>query len=225
MEYPTSALLETTVPLPLLPEDRARADLYSLIGHCFLAPPDYSLLEQLASAEPIVSQHRTHPLDLAWEKLAQAASVMDAAAVADEYSRLFIDAGMPQVNPYGSRYLAGFLMEKPLAALRNDLSRLGLGRMEGSGELEDHLGALCETMRVLITGEITGQRQPLEVQKTFFERHIDPWWQDCLNDLRQAAGANFYRCIADFAEAFLLIEREAFELAVPARDVNRALNE
>ena len=48
--------------------------------------------------------------------------------------------------PYGSYYLTGFLHERPLARLRDDLATLGVERAEGNCEPEDHAGTLCEIM-------------------------------------------------------------------------------
>jgi TorA maturation chaperone TorD len=45
-------------------------------------------------------------------------------------SDLFIGVGRGELVPYGSYYLTGFLHEKPLARLRNDMSRLGIERRD-----------------------------------------------------------------------------------------------
>jgi TorA maturation chaperone TorD len=78
------------------------------------------------------------------------------------------------------------------------------------GEFEDHLAALCETMRVLITGAPGIARQPLDEQKRLFTAHIQPWYAACLADISAAEPANFYRVAAAFAGAFLAIEALAF---------------
>ena len=54
------------------------------------------------------------------------ASTLESAA--DEWDVLFGGVGKPEVFLYGSYHLAGFLNERPLAALREDLARLGLAR-------------------------------------------------------------------------------------------------
>jgi TorA maturation chaperone TorD len=197
-------------PLPLSGEDQARADLYALIARLLLAPPGAELLAGLAAADPILGTRDERPLEDAWEKLVLAAAVMDADAVSDEFAELFISTGTPQVNPYGSLYLAGYMNDKPLADLRADLARLRLARVPGVGEFEDHLGALCETMRVLVAGAPGVPRQPLASQRQFFETHVKPWYGACLDDLAKAQGANFYRLVSAFAAAFLAIEAEAF---------------
>jgi len=198
------------VALPLAPEDQARSDLYALAARLLLAPPDAALLAGLAAADPIESNGGDHALADAWEKLVLAASVMDADAVAEEFEGLFVSTGSPVLNPYGSLYLSGFMHDTPLAELRADLARFGIGRVRGVGESEDHLGALCETMRVLIAGGPGIRRQPLAQQKAFFEERIAPWYARCLADMRNAEGANFYRLIAAFVGALLAIEAEAF---------------
>lgn len=198
------------VSLPLRAEDQARADLYALAARLLLAPPDAALLAGLAMADPIQASGGDHALEDAWEKLVLAASVMDAGAVAEEFDALFVSSGTPALNPYGSLYLSGFMNDTPLAELRADLAAFGIGRVRGVGEFEDHLGALCETMRVLIAGGPGIRRQPLRVQKTFFEARIGRWYARCLADMAGAEGANFYRLVAGFASALLAIEAEAF---------------
>ncbi len=199
-----------TVALPLAAEDQARADLYALAASLLLAPPGGQLLAGLAAADPIQSSGAEHALADAWENLVLAASVMDAHAVAEEFDALFISSGTPALNPYGSLYLSGFMNDTPLAELRADLARFGIGRVRGAFESEDHLGALCETMRVLIAGGSGIRRQPLAEQKAFFEARIAPWYARCLADMRNAEGANFYRLIAAFVTALLAIEADAF---------------
>lgn len=202
-----------TVSMPVKPlsgEDQARADLYALLARLFLAPPDAALLDALAASEPILAQGGEIALEQAWERLAMASSVMDPHAVQDEFDALFVAIGTPLINPYGSRYIAGFINDTPLAELRTDLARLGLARVRGAGEFEDHIGALCETMRVLVGGAPGVRPQPVEQQRYFFEVHIAPWYERAMHDIAGAEGANYYRLVARLAEAFLAIEADAF---------------
>jgi TorA maturation chaperone TorD len=202
-------------------EDQARADFYALIARLMLAPPDTALLKALAEAEPIAADglaEAGRALEDAWQKLTQAASVMDFEAVAEEFSALFVSTGNPLINPNGSFYLAGHLNDFPLAELRQDLARLRIARVRGVGEFEDHLAALCETMRVLITGAPGIARQPLDEQKRLFVAHIQPWYAACLADISNAEAANFYRVVAGFAGAFLAIEALAFGMWEEGKD-------
>ena len=197
------------VSLALADEDQARADVYALLARLLLAPPDAALLTALGQADPITATGE-FALEDAWLALTQASSVMDAGFVANEFSALFESIGNPLINPNGSFYLTGHLNDGPLAALRQDLLRLGLARAPGVSDFEDHLGALCETMRVLIGGGKGIARRPLAVQKTFFETHIRPWYAACLADIDKQEAANFYRVVARVADAFLSIEAQAF---------------
>jgi TorA maturation chaperone TorD len=212
-EAPIDTSGVNAVAMPLPQEEQARADIYGLIARLLLAPPDDALLASLAGADAIVSADSEQPLDRAWTALSLVAGLIPADVVRDEFSDLFVSTSIPRINPYGSLYIAGFLHEKPLAALRTDLAQLGLARRPGAAETEDHLGALCETMRRMIAGGQGVARQPLPRQQEFFEVHIAPWSGICLNHLRQADGAQFYQRVADFADAFFNIERDAFEVA------------
>jgi TorA maturation chaperone TorD len=197
-----------TAPFPLSGEDQARADLYALLARLLLAAPDEALLADLAAADPICAE-RDSALEAAWHKLTLAAAITDAQAVADEFDALFVSVGTPRLNPYESRYLSGFLNDTPLATLRADLAELGLARARGVGDFEDHLGAMCETMRVLIAGGPGLARQPVLRQKWFFERHLAPWHARCLADIANVEESSFYRLVAGFAVAFFAIEAEA----------------
>jgi TorA maturation chaperone TorD len=208
-----------TISLPLSDEDQARADFYALIARLLLAPPDDALLAAVAAADPIAADgadEEGRALEDGWLALTQAAGVVDAAAVSEEFAALFISTGTPLLNPYGSFYLTGHLNDFPLAELRQDLGRLRIARARGVGEFEDHLGALCETMRVLITGAPGIARQPLLEQKRLFVTHIQPWYPACVADIAGAEPANFYRVVAAFAGAFLAVEAHAFKVWEPA---------
>jgi len=197
------------VPPPLAGEDQARADFYGLFAHLLLAAPDAALLTALAAADPVTAAGE-FALEDAWLKLTQAAAAVDAAAAADEFAAMFISTGTPLLNPYGSFYLTGHLNDAPLAGLRHDLARLGLARAPGVGESEDHLGTLCETMRVLIQGGPGMAPRGLDAQQAFFEAHLRPWYAACLADVAASPDANFYRVVAGVVDAFLSIEAQAF---------------
>ncbi len=196
--------------MPTSGEDQARADLYALLSRLLLAAPDAALLDALASSDPILAEGGDPALERAWDQLTVASGVMDAQVVHDEFGALFVSIGTPPVDPYGSRYLAGYMNDTPLAQLRADLAQLGLARIRGRGEFEDHLGALCETMRVLVAGAPGIRRQPLAMQRQFFDAHIGSWCMRALDDIANAEGANYYRLVARFAQAFLAIEAESF---------------
>lgn len=191
-------------------EDAARAHFYALIARLLGAAPDADLLARLAHADKIVDEDDGGALAQAWGRLCAAAAAIDADAVREEYEALFIGIGRPEVMLYGSYYLAGFLMEKPLAQLRDDLAKLGLARKAGVGESEDHVAALAEVMRFLITADLPASGDRLALQQRFFLRHIKPWYGKLCETVGAAQGADFYVAVVGFARVFLDIEAESF---------------
>ncbi|WP_194711119.1 TorD/DmsD family molecular chaperone [Noviherbaspirillum soli] len=191
-------------------EEQGRARFYTLLAMLLFVPPSSELLHALANADPIAGE--TGRLESAWEQLVLVAGIMDAEAVREEFDALFVSTGTPLINPHASLYLSGFMMDRPLAALRDTLRGLGVVRRAGASQLEDHLGSLFETMALLIA-----QGRPLTIQREVFDAYIGSWIERCLTDIREMPSANFYRKIADVIEAFYRIEVEAFELAPHAR--------
>jgi TorA maturation chaperone TorD len=207
------------VEAPLAPHEQGRADWYALLGALLLRAPQPALLEAIAAAPAVDGAvSREAALVRAWSTLAAAAGAIDPRDAGDEYAALFEDPAGARVNPYASLYRTGFLMEAPLAELRADLRTLGLVRRRRAAETEDHLGALCEVMRVLIAGMPGVARQPVSRQKAFFEHHLGPWYGACLADLRKADGADFYVHVANLAQAFFDVEAAAFAIEDPEPD-------
>ena len=186
-------------------EEQARACFYGLMATLLLAPPSAELLHALANADPIAGE--TGDLESAWEQLVLVAGIMDAEAVREEFDALFVSTGTPLINPHASLYLSGFMMDRPLAALRDALRELGLARQGSAVELEDHLGSLFETMALLIQ-----QGRDVRTQMAFFNEHIAGWADACLEDIRAADKANFYLHVAQLIQSFLFVERNAFEM-------------
>ena len=56
--------------------------------------------------------------------------------------------------PYSSYYLTGTLYGRPLARLRETLRLLGIEKVGGPSEPEDHAASLCEIMANFITGPL-----------------------------------------------------------------------
>jgi TorA maturation chaperone TorD len=188
-------------------EEAARADFYGLLASLFGAPPSQQLLDRIAAAD----RQAGGALDAAWSELVDAARRTDAATVRDEYESLFIGVGKPEVMLYGSYYLSGFLMEKPLVALRDDLAALGLRRPVTVAETEDHVAALCEVMRHLILSDDVVAAS-LASQKRFFGTHLQPWAETFCTTLEAHPQARFYAAAARLAHGFFDIEMQAFDL-------------
>lgn len=182
-------------------EDRARADVYALLGALLAAPPRERTLEMLRALPGADSEDGD--LTAAWAMLKQAADRAEAEALTSEYHDLFIGIGRGELVPYGSWYVTGFLMERPLAELRVDLARLGFERIEEVHEPEDHVAALCETMSLIANDDTV----PFEQQREFFRKHLEPWVGRFFADLQGAQSASFYRAVGLVGERFIQIEQ------------------
>ncbi|MCD0505993.1 TorD/DmsD family molecular chaperone [Bordetella petrii] len=204
--------MNATVPAASFPagldEDSARADIYGLLARLYYAPPSQALLQPLrdAPAAPPGSL-----LEASWNALAECARQMDTRAVQAEYDALFGGVGKPEVYLFASHYLAGFLNEKPLVALRGDLAALGLERDPSVSDTEDHIAYLCEIMRMLATGQ-HGQGISLDQQKAFFRTHLHPWIDDLCSAIIAQPAARFYAGLAEVTRDFANIEAQGFDM-------------
>lgn len=189
-------------------EEAARADLYGLLATLFYAPPPQTLLDTIAAAQ----SGGDGVLERAWAELALACKNAQAETAREEYEQLFIGTGKPEVMLYGSYYLSGFLMEKPLAALRADLEQLGLERAAAVTESEDHLATLCEVMRYLIASDDALQAN-IAAQKTFFTTHMQAWVFDACTAINASSHARLYAAVANLARTFFEVEMQAFDMA------------
>jgi TorA maturation chaperone TorD len=185
--------------------DAARAAEYRLLTRLLARAPDAEFLARLATLRADAS-----PLGLAHAALAEAAARITPDRLQREYFDLFIGLGRGELLPYGSYYLTGFLHERPLARLREDLKLLGIERTEGNIEPEDHAAILCEVMAGLIDGSLGG---PPGSDQRVFERHLKPWIGRFFADLERAEAADFYVPVGALGRAFIDIETEAFALA------------
>lgn len=190
----------------IAPEDRLRADLYNYLGLMLSGPPDELLLAQTAG----LSGDETD-LGHAIARLADCARTTKPKDATREFNALFIGLGRGELLPYASFYLTGFLNEKPLSVLRNDLAARRITRAPNVYEPEDNIATLMEVMAGMIVGRFQGPAT-LEDQKTFFNRHIAPWAGHFYADLEGAKTGMMYNALGSVGRVFMEIEREAFRL-------------
>jgi TorA maturation chaperone TorD len=190
-------------------EDLQRAQHYQLLAALLAQPP---VAEFLDSVRGFTGGGDGSELGRALDELGTAARDTEVEAAEREYNALFIGLGRGELVPYASYYLTGFLHEKPLAKLRVDMSRLGIGRADDVREPEDHVAALCEMMAGLIEGWF---RPPLDLtgQRAFFDAHLRPWAGRFFEDLEKAKQARFYRPVGTVGRIFMDIEVTAFEMS------------
>ncbi|MCB1520349.1 MAG: molecular chaperone TorD family protein [Hyphomicrobiaceae bacterium] len=131
------------------------------------------------------------------------------AELAEAYQTLFIGLGRGILVPYGSYYLTGFLHEKPLARLRQDMAALGIVRSSGVSEPEDHIASELEIMAGLIDGTYGGP-QSLALQQQFFDAHVGAWAGHFFRDLAKTEPSPFYAALGETGQVFMELEERAF---------------
>jgi len=140
-----------------------------------------------------------------WRQLVAAARDASAEALEDEYHDLFIGLGRGEVVPFASWHLTGFLMERPLSDLRDDLKALGLTADAAQKDPEDHIAALCESMALIIRAEDVDAAR----EQAFFARHLQPWAAKFFAELQSAKAARFYRAVGKLGQRFVDIEAQS----------------
>jgi TorA maturation chaperone TorD len=189
------------------PEEQLRANGYRLLARFLSAPPTSVDLASAAALEGGDSE-----LGRAIATFAHLAGRTDEGTVREEYEALFIGLARGEIVPYGSYYLTGFLHEKPLAKLRQDMMRLGVERDPAVRDPEDHIASLCEMMAGFIDGSFGGALGIGE-QKRFFDNHLGCWAGYFFRDLEAAQSSVLYAALGAVGRTFLEIERAAFELS------------
>ena len=189
-----------------MPDDvaAARAQEYALLATLLGRAPDAKLLRSIGGLRGDAT-----PLGVAHAALAQAASETTVERAEREFFNLFIGLGRGELLPYASYYLTGFLHERPLARLRADLAPLGIERVEGNSEPEDHAATLCEIMSGLVSGRLPA---PPASDQQIFEKHMAPWLGRFFADLERAEAADLYCRIGTLGRVFVEVEKEAFAL-------------
>jgi len=185
---------------PVEQEQQYRAAAYGMLASLLRDVPDATLMSQVAKFSGV--DEGGDEMALSMSLLGLAAERCSVESVNDEYHALFIGIGRGELLPYGSFYLTGFLMEKPLGDLRDDLDRLGYEREAEVHEPEDHVAALCEVMAMLIQ-----DGSSIDTQRVFFVSHINSWFKQFFTEMSAADNAVFYKAVARFGAAFLEIEK------------------
>src|ERR1700737_2544907 len=162
--------------------DQLRAAEYGLLSLLLGKAPDADPLSRVATRKGDASD-----LGMAHVELAAAAASADDRVVSKEFFDLFIGLGRGELLPYASYYLTGFLNERPLARLRDDLAQFGIERVDGNHEPEDHAATLCEIMGGLAGGRFQATD---DAERRLFERHMAPWMGRFFADMQRAEAAD-----------------------------------
>jgi TorA maturation chaperone TorD len=188
------------------PEDLLRAQWYRLFARFLSAPPGPADLQAAAALEGDATE-----LGHAVSRFAAACAAATAGEVQRQFHDLFIGLARGEIVPFASYYLTGFLNEKPLARLRQDMARLGVARRSEVADPEDHIAALLEMMAGFIDGGLGGALS-LEEQKAFFDVHIGSWAAVLFRDMEAVNSSLIYQRLGTVGRIFLSIEEGAFAM-------------
>lgn len=190
------------------PEDIERANLYALIGRLFYGPPDPNLLAEIQHSGSAESgEQDTTRLSAGWRALQEACGGVSPAMISQEYDDLFVGVGRAPVTPYLFGYAEPSAPDRHLVRLRDQLAKWGYLRRNNVFEVEDHVSALSDVMRLLIE-----EGHSLEEQRRFFASFVYPGAMLFFAAVQQAPAAGFYKVVAAFAHACFEVEKEAFEM-------------
>jgi TorA maturation chaperone TorD len=186
--------------------DIARAQEYALLSVLLARSPDTEMLGRLTQLGGDAS-----PLGMAHAGLAEAAGRTSEERAGREYFDLFAGLGKGMLLPYASHYLTDSLYGRPLGRVRESLERLGIEKVAGHTEPEDHAAILCEIMAGLIARDIAAAAG---ADREFFAKHLSSWIRRFFVDLEKAKSVEFYARVGALGRIFIDIETEAFALPV-----------
>ena len=189
-------------------EDQLRADMYSFLANLFRSEPDSELINQLKSLESDES-----PIGKSIKILSKLAASLDLPTIRDEYIRIFVGVGRGEILPFASYYLTGFLKDKPLAKLRQDMEKIGIQLEDNVKEPEDHIASIFDMMAGLIVGKFN-KKFSIAEQRDFFNKHLAPWVDLLMRDIESSKIAVFYSPIGTIGKEFMEIERASFSMDV-----------
>jgi len=189
-------------------EDQLRADMYSFIANVIRTEPSQDLIDTIKNLKGDDSN-----IGNAIKLLSKFASTLHLSEIQDEYVNLFVGVGRGELLPFASYYMTGFLNDKPLSKLRNDMNMIGIERLEEVKEPEDHVSSLFDIMSGLITGKF-GKQFSITEQSEFFEKHLNAWVHLLMSDIESAKTAVFYAPVGALGKEFINIEREAFRMNI-----------
>lgn len=191
---------------------RAKADVYRLLSACYYEPEEAFLEEDI------------------FGQLEQALMVLDSERAADaqamgsyfretthedlriDYARLFLGPFNIQAKPYGSVYQDGgniVMGDSTIAALT--LYREGGFQVdEAFAEMPDHVAVELEFLYLLNTRLGNGHTESGEwdhlaaLEHSFLGEHLGRWITPFTQAVRDGAGTEFYRTLADLSRHFIL---------------------
>jgi len=195
-----------------------RAGLYNLLSRLYEREVDEPLLEQILSISQSAGNGNMLPPDFAAQAASNGAE-QTTQELAAEFTALFIGGRRNRrVFPYESVYTSAerLLMQDArdeVAAIYQDAQ---ISRREDFREPEDHLALELAYMAHLNTQasqavEAEAVQHAIDLQLSFYRRHLMVWAPEFCADLKKATRSAFYAWLAEFTNDFLAAEDEALQ--------------
>jgi len=197
-----------------------RMNIYSFISRLFLEEPPKELLADLSSGRlklPELPEEAgddlREGLNMIWKSCS--AENVDLESLyddlCDDYIRLFIGPGSPNVSPYESSYT-----NTPTGRLRSDVGesykQAGFSISEGFGEAKDHIAVELNFMHKLAGEKLDDAEKDTDrqfaLQKEFLNTHLLPWVPDFCTKVDERARTDFYRGLARFLRGFIRLDAD-----------------
>lgn len=197
--------------------EQHRADVYRLLSACFYEPEDCFAEEdvfgQLASSLSALG----NPLAQQAERMGTEFRATRPEQLIVEYSHLFMGPFDIPAKPYGSVYLDGekVVMGDSTINAREFYAKAEFEIADGFCELPDHITVELEFLYLLSFKQLEAlsvqndedyqSYRSLELE--FLEVHLGRWVSDFCRNIRDNTEVEYYRCLADITEAFVLAQR------------------
>lgn len=185
----------------------ARADVYRLLSACFYQPEE-AFLEEEVFGQLKTSMAKVSP-QLVPDVVALETSFKGVGleALQLDYSRLFLGPFEILAKPYGSVYLEGdkvVMGDSTVSA--QALYREGrFDIAEDFREMPDHVAVELEflyliTFNIAEVSEETMRNDLVRLKQKFLKEHLGKWVVPFTKAIREGAGTDFYRQLADVTE-------------------------
>ncbi len=140
-----------------------------------------------------------------------------------EHLRLFVGPGRVQCPPYESSHRKdrpdfekGLVMGPSAADVRRKYAEAGVEFSKEFTDLPDHVAVemdfmhyLCnEESRLLQQGDLSEAEHQRNMQREFFNAHLQPWVESFADCVLKSTKSDFYRAAASLMNAFMKYEAD-----------------
>jgi TorA maturation chaperone TorD len=200
-----------------------RGCVYDMLRRLFLLGPEENIISDffvLATAYRELDEAACYSWERRFSSQLQTMRLTAIKTVSrqlkPEFTRLFIGPRQVPAPPYESCYRSPerVLMQAMAIQVREQYRSAGLEVKRLNREPDDHIGLELEFMyylnhqasAALMTQSVPALLAALERQDGFLTRHLSEWTTAFCDDIAANARQEFYRCLAEFLNGFILTD-------------------